>query len=81
MDKLWIGNVPPDTSDEELLELVKKYSGLDGQLSERIPGDGSRPAVIIVFAGAPFGAVTELALRLQGLRWKECTIHASTLQH
>ena len=81
MDKLWIGNVPPGTTDEELLELVKKYSGLDGRLAEHVPGDGSRPAVIIEFAGAPLGAVSQLALRLQGLRWKEQTIHASTLQH
>lgn len=81
MDKLWIANVPPGTTDEELVELVKKYSGLDGQVVEHVPGDGSRPAVVVQFAGAPVGAVSQLALRLQGLYWKDRALHASTVQH
>lgn len=81
MDKLWIGNVPPDASDHELLELVKKYSGLEAHVTRHVPGDGTRPAVVLEFAGAPLGAVNELALRLQGMFWKERTLHASTLQH
>jgi hypothetical protein len=81
MDKIWIANVPPNTTDEELLALAKKYSGLDGAVVEHVPGDGSRPAVIIEFAGAPLGAVSELALRLQGLYWKDRALHASTVQH
>lgn len=81
MDKLWIANVPPETTDEELLELVKKYSGLEARVTEHVPGDGTRPAVIIEFAGAPLGAVNQLALRLQGMYWKDRTIHASTVQH
>ena len=81
MDKLWIANVPPGTTDEELVELVKKYSGLEGKVVEHVPGDGSRPAVMVQFAGAPLGAVSELALRLQGLYWKDRALHASTVQH
>jgi hypothetical protein len=81
VDKLWIGNVPPGTSDAELLELVKKYSGLEGRVAEHVPGDGTRPAVVIEIAGAPLGAVSQLALRLQGMFWKDRAIHASTLQH
>ena len=81
MDKLWIGNVPPDATDDELLELVKKYSGLEARVTRRVPGDGARPAVVLEFAGAPLGAVNELALRLQGMFWKDRTLHASTVQH
>lgn len=81
MDKLWIANVPPGTNDEELLELVRKYSGLEARVAEHVAGDGTRPAVIIEFTGAPLGAVSQLALRLQGMYWKDRTIHASTAQH
>ena len=39
-------------------------------------GDGSRPARVLEFAGAPLGAVDTLALRLAGLYWKERELHA-----
>jgi hypothetical protein len=81
VDKLWIANVPPGTTDEEIVELAKKYSGLDGAVIEHVPGDGSRPAVVMQFAGAPLGAVNQLALRLQGLYWKDRALHAATVQH
>lgn len=74
MDKRWISNVPPETTDEELLELVRKYSGLEARLTRHVTGDGTRPAVIVEFTGAPLGAVNGLALRLQGMFWKDCTL-------
>ncbi|MFO1363126.1 MAG: RNA-binding protein [Burkholderiales bacterium] len=80
-ERLWIGNVPPDATDEEVAELAKKYSGLDGKVVQRIDGDGTRPARVLEFAGAPLGAVDTLALRLAGLYWKERALHAHRVQH
>jgi len=75
-ERLWIGNVPPDVTDEELTELAKKYSGLDGKVVQHVDGDGTRPARVLEFSGAPLGKVDELALRLAGMYWKERELHA-----
>ena len=75
-ERLWIGNVPPDATDEELAELVKKYSGLEGKVVQHVEGDGTRPVRVLEFAGAPLGAVDTLALRLAGMYWKERQLHA-----
>ena len=49
MTTLWIGNIAPGTSDDELKALLVKYGfpAFDG--IEHIPGDGSRPAVMLTF--------------------------------
>jgi hypothetical protein len=75
-ERIWIGNVPPEATDEELCELAKKYSGLDCAVVDRPAGDGTRPARVLEFVGAPLGAVDTLALRLAGLYWKERQLHA-----
>ena len=46
--KLWIGNIAPGTSDEEVRELVKKYApSLECSAIQRVDGDGSRPAAML----------------------------------
>ena len=40
--KLWIGNIEPGTTDDELREFVKKYSpDLEIEAIQRVEGDGS----------------------------------------
>jgi hypothetical protein len=75
-ERLWIGNVASDTTDDEVVELAKKYSGLDGKVVQRVDGDGTRPVRVLEFAGAPLGEVDKLALRLAGMYWKERQLHA-----
>ena len=75
-ERLWIGNVPPEATDEEVVELAKKYSELDGKVVQHVEGDASRPARVLEFVGAPLGAVDKLALRLAGMYWKERQLHA-----
>jgi hypothetical protein len=75
-ERLWIGNVPPDATDDELTELAKKYSGLDGKVVQHVDGDSTRPARVLEFVGAPLGKVDELALRLAGMYWRERQLHA-----
>ena len=51
MEMLWLSNIAPGTSDDELTALVKKYApDLDCFKIERIEGDGSREAVLLSFA-------------------------------
>ena len=52
--KLWIGNIAPGTSDDEIREFVKKYApDLECVNIQRIDGDGSRPALWLGREGFP----------------------------
>ncbi len=54
--KLWIGNIAPNTPDEEVRALVKKYAPeLECTTIQRVEGDGSRPAAVLEFANPPLG--------------------------
>ena len=71
--KLWIGNIPPDTSDEELKAFVGKY-GIDTVASiERVAGDGSRPAAVLDVAATP-DSLMKITQRLNGMFWKGRTL-------
>lgn len=77
--KLWIGNIAPGTSDEELLAFVKKYaSDLECTSIQRIDGDGSRPAASLNFPAAPPGSLETVSMRLDGMYWKERKLFVQT---
>jgi len=70
--RLWMGNIAPDTSDEEIKELVKKYAPeLTCQKIERVEGTGARPGAMLELTGGEMGALDKLSLRLNGIYWKE----------
>jgi len=70
--KLWIGNIEPGTSDEEIRGLVVKYApDLQCTGISRVEGDGSRPAAVLEFENPPLGALDAAAMRLHGMYWKE----------
>jgi hypothetical protein len=77
--KLWIGNVAPGTSDEELKAFLARY-GVDTIASiQQVEGDGTRPAVIVeVPASAEM--LMKVTQRLNGLHWKgrSLTVQAMT---
>ena len=76
--KLWIANIAPGTSDDEIREFVKKYApDLECRSILRVEGDGSRPGAMLDFAGAPYGAVEKISTRLNGMYWKGRALLAS----
>lgn len=78
--KLWIGNIAPETADEDIRELVKKYaSDLECTNIQRVDGDGSRPAAVLEFAAPPVGALERVSLRLNGMYWKNRALIVQTL--
>ena len=62
--KLWLGNIAPETSDDEIRELLKKYApDLACESITRVEGTGSRPGATLELGGAA-GPVEKLAQRL-----------------
>ena len=66
---IWVGNIAPEASDEELRELVKKYSGLEVTSLNRVTGDGTRPAAVVSVPATDADAY-RIVQRLNGLFWK-----------
>ena len=78
--KLWIGNVAPGTSDDEIREFVARYApDLQIKQIQRVEGDGSRPAASIEFVDTPYGSVEKITMRLHGMHWKGRELYVQTL--
>ena len=68
--KLWIANIAPGTTDDEIKAFLKKYGPeLECISIQREEGDGSRPAAGIEFTGTSV-ALGNLSLRLNGMYWR-----------
>jgi len=80
MERLWLANISPGTTDDELKELLKKYAPeLECTEIKREEGTGTRPAALISFTHKSFDSLGKLALRLNGLYWKERKLSCSTM--
>jgi hypothetical protein len=78
---LWIGNITPEVSDEELAEFVVKYGCPRPVQIERVPGDGSRPAAVLSFEGSKDKEVSQAQLRLHGMYWNGRQLNVQTTMH
>ena len=76
MARLLIGNIEPGTSDEELAEFLAKYGFPAYDKIEHIPGDGSRPAVMLTFDGTAGAVLDKLRLRIHHMFWKSRELNA-----
>lgn len=79
MARLLIGNIAPETSDDEVKALLVKYGFPDCDGMERIVGNGSRPAVMVTFEGADAVALEGLQARMQNLYWKNRRLNVSLM--
>jgi RNA recognition motif-containing protein len=69
--KLWMGNIAPGTSDDEIKEFLKKYApDLECATIARIEGAGNRPAAMIQFQEGSKATLDHLGRRLNGMYWK-----------
>jgi RNA recognition motif-containing protein len=76
--KLWIGNIAPETKDDELREFLGRY-GIDTVASiQRVEGEGSRPAAVVEVAATPEGLM-KVTQRLNGMYWKGRTLTVQTI--
>jgi hypothetical protein len=69
--KLWIGNIEPGTTDDEIKALVGKCAHeLACDKIERVEGAGNRPAAMLHFGEASRTSLDNLSRRLNGMYWK-----------
>ena len=79
MERIWLGNIAPGTSDDELRDLFKKYAPeLECVEILHEEGTGVRPAALVSFQHKSFDSLGKLARRVNGLYWKERTLSCST---
>ena len=74
---LWIGNLDPQTTDDELREFVRKYTKLEIRAIVKHPGDGSRPAVMLDLECDDLAALGNAQIRLHGMFWKGRALHVA----
>ena len=79
MATLWIGNIAPETSDEELKALLVKYGFPAFDSIERMPGDGTRPAALLRFDATTAGVLRQLQPRVHNLFWKDRRLNVEVL--
>jgi hypothetical protein len=78
--RLWIGNLAPGTTDDEIRAFTKKYAAnLECYEIERVEGTGAHPAAMLRFSGGTSAELGNLALRLNGMFWKGRTLNCNTL--
>jgi hypothetical protein len=75
MADLMMGNVEAGATDDEIKEFLVKYGFPPFDGIEHVPGDGSRPAVLLTFQDAPAEALRGLVPRVQDMFWKNRKIH------
>ena len=76
--KLWIGNIEPGTSDDELRAFVGKYGIAEIASIEHVPGDGTRPAAVLEVAATP-ETLMKVTQRLNGMYWKGRSLNVQAI--
>jgi hypothetical protein len=79
MSCLWIGNIPPGTSDEELKALLVKYGFPAFDSIDHVKGDGTRPAAMLTFDAIDPAALQQLQPRVHNLFWKDRRINVEVV--
>jgi hypothetical protein len=76
MAALLINHIEDSTSDEDIRAFLLKYGFPPFDRIERLPGDGSRPAVLITFDSSTAAALRPLLPKIDRIFWKNHTITA-----
>ncbi|MBN3786674.1 RNA-binding protein [Burkholderia sp. Ac-20353] len=77
--RLLIGNLPPDTSDDDLREFVNKYMPVEFGSITHIDVEDENPSVLIEVCGAEHVLLAEMQRRFHHLYWKGCELSAHVM--
>lgn len=67
--KLWISNLPPDKSDDDVREFIRRYTQVEIDSMARIAGDGTRPGVLLEIHSATEVMLIGMQRRLNRIYW------------
>jgi hypothetical protein len=79
MTRLLLGNIEPGTSEEEVADFLHKYGFPAYDRIEQVPGDGSRPAVLLTYLGVTESALEKLRPRVHEMFWKSRKLNVMIL--
>ena len=79
MAGLWMANVDSSATDDEIKDFLVRYGFPPYDGIQHVPGDGSRPAVLLTFRDAPPQALRTLGSRIQDMFWKSRKIQVHVL--
>lgn len=77
MSVLWLDNVSPETTDEELAAFLGRYGFPAADSIVRIVGDGTHPVALVTFDRLNDADLREFALRINGMFWNDARLHAN----
>lgn len=80
MAALLINQVEDSTSDDEIRSFLLKYGFPPLDRVQRVPSEGSRPAVLVTFDGATESELKALLPRIHQVFWKDHTITALVMR-
>jgi len=86
--KLWIGNLPPGTSNQAVRELVRKYTRIEIDCITEVDSDSIKPGVLISIGDehpidriASHAKLELIQHRLDHLYWKQHRLSVHLLTH
>ncbi|RDK04937.1 RNA-binding protein [Cupriavidus lacunae] len=79
MSRLPLGNIEPGTSDVEIGAFLEKYGFPPFDNLEHEEGDGSHPAVLLIYGNLDPMVLTKLQERIDHMYWKKRELTASIL--
>jgi hypothetical protein len=79
MAELLLGNVESGTPDDEIKAFLVKYGFPAFDAIEYMPGDGSRPAVLLTFKDVASETLRSLQPRIHDMFWKNRKINAQVM--
>ena len=79
MADLLLGNVASDTADAEIRDFLVKYGFPEFDAIEHLPGDGSRPAVLLTVKDTAPETLLKLRDRIQNLFWRNRKISVQVM--
>jgi hypothetical protein len=76
MSVLMLVNIDPSTTDQEIRDFLLRYGLPAFDEIERVPGDGTRPAVTLHFDTVDAATLRNLQPRINHLFWKQRKVDA-----
>jgi RNA recognition motif-containing protein len=80
MADLFVGNIDADLTDDDIKEFLVKYGFPPFDAIAHVPGEGSRPAVILTFEGTGPELLRRLQPRVNNMFWKNRKITVQVMK-